>query len=467
MPIKPKIAERIGHELLYPFSAMKLQLLKAMKEPRISTGSSVPFHVDASVIKKLQELNIRGMPDAAKMLGSGPASMSKMDTVSSKIYSDYLKNIVIRNGKPYVRQHDSALNMIKSAPEKTPINELKNLSGPENIPLLQAVNSAVFGKHVSPESVAIDSTGNLSRIGAAGVLAHAAKNVGIMPKRPVLIQGSPSLFSAPSSFRPESNEVILNNPLITTPTHELFHAKDVRDSRLSKIVPKIGQALAGASLVGAPMSILYGDEMSKVIPGTVDDKIIKAMKYAGPEMYLAGKVLQHSPEFYAVKNTKNVIGKNPGYFEELAAAHGSPGTTAKDLIDSQNIKARTYPSGLLSQYGMLRLGTLPLHLAKQSSPDLNISAKDYANVAKNMVLRNWQGLKEFGAGVKDPEVWKALAYHDSANKYKNISSVLPLTSMISLVPLIALGEYFKDTKKPKHPHLGPSYKNDIKQGLGA
>jgi len=36
-----------------------------------------------------------------------------------------------------------------------------------------------------------------------------------------------------------------------------------------------------------------------------------------------------------------------------------------------------------------------------------------------------------------------------------------------MVPLVALGEYYKDVKKPKQNAFGPDYEKDIKQGLGA
>jgi hypothetical protein len=246
----------------------------------------------------------------------------------------------------------------------------------------------------------------------------------------------------------------------------LFHSKDFSNS-LRRHIPTIGGALAKTSLVGAPVSILYGDEISKIIPGTIDDKIIKAFKYAGPEMYLAGSALQHSPEFYAVKNTKRVIKENPQYFEGLSKIHGMPNTAA-NLMSAQDVKARTYPAGLLTNYGLLRLGTLPLYLSKQSSMGpVSLTPKDYGNLAKSIITEQINSIKGFFSGVRDPEIAKGLLYHDSANKYKPIASVIPAAIISAMVPSILLGEYFSNVKKPTPVLPAPAYSKDIKQGLGA
>ena len=455
MPIKPGAIEKAIAPLVHPFASLKTRMLYAMNEPRISPpGFNLPYRITPEIVKKLHASGVLDPNDASRFAqlvqneGTKIKAFHAVDPAHAKLAENILHSFVVRNGKQYVRNLDSNLNSLRKVTDPGILSSARATAG--NDPM---------GDYF-PQNMASGSN-------ASTILANALKSTGApIPKQVIVIPGG-SLFSKPSSIESSTGKMYLNNPLITTPIHELFHAKDYSSGALKKYAPIAGSVLSKLSLAGTPISILYGNEMSKIIPGTVDDKIINAFKYAGPEMYLAGAALQHSPEFYAVKNTKRAIGKNPKYFEGLSGLYGMP-NDAKTLSDVQDMKARTYPSGILTNYGLLRMGTLPLYLAKQSSVNpTTITAKDYGDVAKGILMQRVNSIKGFFQGARDPEIIKGLLYHDSANKYKPVSSVIPAAIISAMVPSILLGEYFSHVKKPKPAIPAPAYSNDIKQGLGA
>jgi hypothetical protein len=454
---------------------MKLQVARNAIEPRVSgSGGLVPYEITPKMISKLKSLGLDNIFEIERKIANNPAKigeiLGKMDPVKSGILKSLLENSVVRNGKLYTRTTDSLLNSIKKVDSKS-LGDAAKILDPDMLGLVQAANSQYLGRVPGLNDQLFEIPSNAADLlstrasGFASMIANASKKTGAMTKRPVSVIPGNSMLSVPSSFNQDGGRVTLNNPLITTPVHELFHVKDRNENLSTKIVPKFGQILAGTALAGTPISILYGNKIADAIPGNIDNAIINAYKYAGPEMYLAGKALEHSPEFYAVKNTKKEIASNPKYYEQLAASYGNPiGSGA--LQEVQDIKARTYPTGMLTNYGLLRLGTLPLHFAKQAS-SIHVTPKDYANVGTGIVKKYIDSLKGFIAGVKDPEVAKGILYHDSANKYKSISEVLPATMVFSMLPAIALGEYMRNLKNPSGKIVGPDYQDSIKQGLGA
>jgi len=455
MPISPGTLDTIGAKVLRPFSSMKLHMLSGMNEPTISQGGfSLPYKITPDMVKKLVESGVVDSKDPLKMMRliADPKTRVKtfaaLETVNSKIAEKILNAFVVRNGKAYSRNIDSHLN------------SMRKITNPDILAALKTNKLADPIETFLPQAV-VDANAT------TGIIANALKTTGAKFPSNISVFPGGSLYSKPSSIVSATEDLRLNNPLITQPTHEIYHAKDFQSSKLKKYLPTAGGALAKLSLGATPVSILYGDEISKVIPGTVDDKIVKAFKYAGPEMYLLGSALQHSPEFSAVRNTKNAIKKNPEYYENLSATFGMP-TSASTLSDIQDVRGRTYPSGLLLNYGLLRAGTLPLYLAKQSSlqsPHVGIGM--YGDVAKWEVKKRIDAVKNFILGAKDPEVVKSLLYHDSANKYKTISSVIPAALVAGIVPGVLLGEYFSYAQKPKPQLPAPKYEDDIKQGLGA
>lgn len=476
MPIKPSKLENLSRSLLSPFTRIKLGMINAMSEPRIPNSGVVPFHVSTGAINRLGKDNLDDIANLlVGQLTNYQRTAKKVDPVLSSLYQDILKNVVIRDGKAYVRNKDSFLNSIRKVNTDT-IGKLRKSSiSDTSLDSLNIANEPFYGRGLAGSDKIIDmalshgDTMQNSALYTTAIASRAAKDVGVKLKYPLLVNAGDSFYTQPSQFVPQRGELVLNRPFITTPVHELSHAKDFKNSIISRNLPIAGNVISTAALAGAPVSILYGDKIADAIPGKADDALITAMKYAGPEIWLAGQAMQHYPEFYATKNTKDIIGKNRQYYESVASAMPGGGQSADTILMNQDAKARTYPSMIAGKYGLLRLGTLPLYLSKESSasPKITVTPADYANVAKNEVLRRVRSLKNLAIGMTDKEIWKGLLYHDSANKYTPISKVLPVSTLAAMVPLVALGEYYKDQQKPQLQIPGPSYKDSIKQGLGA
>jgi hypothetical protein len=476
MPIKPSKLENIARGFVNPFAQLKLGLLHAVSEPKIPNTGKVPFNISTKMINRLSKDKLDDFANLViEQATNAKNTYKKVDPVLSSLYQDILNNVVFRNGKAYVRNKDSFLNSIKKIDGET-INDLMKAGVPPTA-INEAIvkNSPFYGRKVGGSDKILDmaftpgdSMQNYALYTSA-IAGKAARDVGMKLKYPILVNAGDSVYTKPSQFVPQRGELVLNRPFISTPVHELSHAKDFKSSIISRNLPIVGDTLSTASLIGSPLSILYGDKIADAIPGKADDALISAMKYAGPEIWLAGQAMRHYPEFYATKNTKDIIRKNKQYYEGLMSAMPGGGQSIDTLIENQDAKARTYPSSVISRYGLLRLGTLPLYLSKESSaaPKITVTPADYANVAKNEILRRVRSIKNLAIGMTDKEIWKGLLYHDSANKYTPISKVLPVSTLAAMVPLVALGEYYKDQIKPPPVIPGPSYKDSIKQGLGA
>jgi len=95
--------------------------------------------------------------------------------------------------------------------------------------------------------------------------------------------------------------------------HELGHAADFTGSRFARMRGLASGALLNIASTAVPIALVAGDEISKAIPGTVDDKAIRFMQEYAPE--IAGATLaatQLYPEakasFLALKHIKEVEG---------------------------------------------------------------------------------------------------------------------------------------------------------------
>jgi hypothetical protein len=469
MPIKPKTLEGIGTEVLYPLASLKLKIMNALTEAKIPNIGKVPYKIKPNVIESLKKRGITSPVSLGEEITKNPVqALKKIEPALSNVYSDILNNVVVRNGKLYGRVQDSNLNSLYR------ISADQFSSVPDNRKdFINALNSVVYGRPLVGKDKFIDiannpfQTAHMHGLSASSFVGKAMDDVGSKLRGPVIMNTGTGLYTKPSAYNNVTGEIILNNPGITTPTHELFHAKDYKQNPVTKkLIKNIGEVLAATALVGTPASILYGKKVSDYIPGSVDDAIINAYKYAGPEMWLAGKLMGNYPEFYATKNTKRVIRENPKYFETLGAAYGIP-SSANDISTNQDVKARTYPSSMATKYGLLRLGTLPLYLSKESSAAVNLAPSDYAAAIKDRLFSKLKSIKGLATGSLDAELWKGLLYHDSANKYKRISGAVPVTLVAALAPLVALGEYYRGVNKPPQFFPGQDYDKDIKQGLGA
>lgn len=475
MPINPKTLEGIGTALLYPLAALKLRLLSAKGEPRIPGKSLVPYQITPKMVETLKKKNLDSLTNLAAGQAVDPVNtMKAVDPVLSSLYANILKNTVIRNGKVYGRIKDSNINALSRIDAPILSDVVKKVS-PKSAQFLSGANAPIYGRNPLPSEKILDISSDYrgtvqnNALLTTGIVAQAMKDVGIKTKNPVLVNAGNSLHTKPSQYVNSTDSITLNNPLIATPTHELFHVKDFKSHPISKkLVKDVGDVLSASALAGAPVSILYGDRIAKEIPGSIDDAIINAYKYAGPEMWLAGKAMSNASELYAVKNTKNVISKNPEYWSALSSAMGIP-ASPEQLMSMQDVKGRSYPSMMATKYGLMRLGTIPLYLSKESSalPSVKVTPADYGNATKGQLLKYINSIKGIATGIFDKNLWGGVMYHDSANKYPPISKSIPLSTLAAMVPLVALGEYYKDVKKPKQNAFGPDYEKDIKQGLGA
>lgn len=448
MAIKPITLSDIGKKVLPTVAQLPLKAAIRGNEPAIPPPN-FPLVVPSSIA------NLITPAGGLKPQGNALIARALLDS------------IVMRGDKPYMRMPDSRFSAIKKIPIDAMGKDFSKLTQGKK-DALTIYHKPFFGRAFTKTDPLID-TAPLKSLGPAiaqsALVGTAAQHVGVPITRPVVVTGSHSpMFSTPSGIVGTRGDITLNAPLITTPLHELSHAKDFQMNPWKKYLPVAGQALGYAGLLGTPVSILYGKELSKAIPGSVDDKIINAVKYFGPEMYLAGAAMQTYPELYATKNTKKLLGENKNFYGAMTGALGS-NSSIEDLQRIQDLKAKTYLSGHLGAYGLLRLGTLPLYMGKESSLKVQPpTMADYARAVKNQIMQVPQAFKGVWQGVSDPNVVKSMLYHDSANKYKPISDVTSLPMLLSLLPILATSIYLNGEKKPS---VVPSGTNDVLKGLGA
>lgn len=447
----PGKIEALGKRLVVPFTRMRLGKMVAGTDPILTTGGTkVPYEVSKALIKKINAAGFGGYQNFSQSVKGDPAaamrSMGKLNSSNSELLKNILNSIVVRDGKYYYRTKDSMLNSLKEIKGGDVDDFVKNFPGEDITKLL------LYNTHRG----AVPTT---------QVIAEAARMTGSKIPRELVVTDGGSFFSSPTSLHAAKDSMVINNPRLTAPSHEFLHEKDYQNS-LRRAIPQIGRGIAATSLIGTPVSLLYGDKLSSIIPGTVDDKIINTLKAVGPEIFLAGSAIQHSPEIYANKHTKNMIKNNPSYFGGMSKLMGGP-SDVQDLVDIQDVKARSYPSGILTNYGLLRLGTLPMLLSKNaalSSP--GVSAADYGGTAVGVLSGYLNAMKGLARGVRDKNVIQGLLYHDSANKYKSIPTIVSPALLASMIPIIALDQYMSSHKKPS-PAKVADYGDSIKQGLGA
>lgn len=474
MAMKPGKIHGLSKTIGRPFATLGLKVTAHANEPKIFNVSKVPYEIPSSALELLKKKGITDISSYIDDISSGSLkTIAETDAARSIIFRSMLNNALVRNGKIYKRNADSILNTIKRLEGQKITKEMLDANKAVGA-AVNATNAPYYGRAVSVGDVLMD---DIARIGhsvpvlsgaTATAAAKASEIAGTKPKLPILVNTGGSQYSLPSSYGTMSGRLVLNTPFLTTPTHEMFHAKDFKNNILPRIASPVGSVVENLALVGSPISILYGDKISNEIPGNVDDALINTLKYVGPELFLAGRLARRSPELYAVKNTKSAIKNNQKYFESAAASLGKP-ISSENLMKMQDVKGRTYPASALTDYGLLRLGTMPLYMMKQSSTSFvspTIGAKDYVSAAKGLIKNKINSIRGLAKGITDTEVIKSMLYHDSANKYNRISTLNIPQNIMMLLPAIIVGEHYRNQQTPPIINV-LDYKKDIKQGLGA
>lgn len=125
-----------------------------------------------------------------------------------------------------------------------------------------------------------------------------------------------SLYKGPLSAIPGYHhlEKRVHLPFLSKPTimHELGHVVD-SSTPIGKVRYHAGPVLQSAVLSALPLAFIAGDEIKKMIPGTVDDKTINFMQNHAPA--IAGATLAATelyPEFKASKIALQHIAKVEG-----------------------------------------------------------------------------------------------------------------------------------------------------------
>lgn len=115
-----------------------------------------------------------------------------------------------------------------------------------------------------------------------------------------------------------------------TALHELGHARDYTKSRFRNLRKVFESAGNRAALVGIPAALIAGDEIKKMFPGTIDDKVIGFVQENAPEITaatLAATTLypEAKASAYAIKHIAQHEGKDAAIraAKKLLPAYGT------------------------------------------------------------------------------------------------------------------------------------------------
>jgi hypothetical protein len=285
-----------------------------------------------------------------------------------EIIEDINQGVVVKKGKIFFREPDNSL--VRDKQNAVKFSEwIKDPENAKNIDVIQANSQLhgkpLFDKDLNPIDIEIipslDQHSVRYMAFEAVHAAEAAKRVGVKRVPTVVINRSQPLSYFPkpaSSYRHDTNTVLLSEQAPGDAYHEMTHVKDADNPLLRYLIPA-NDTLGKSIGLTFPVAYVAGDEISDAIPGQFDNRVIGAVKKWGPEMFLASQLGNTlGSEYRTYRNTKRLLENemSPGYkpMAVNSAKAFAPESSIDQLIKHHQYALGTYFARPAIYYGAMR-----------------------------------------------------------------------------------------------------------------